>query len=152
MKTNLNWKKGFFKSTYEIFNFSMTVGKLKQKTWSLSADGELNGKMFFFKSKGFFKHKTEIIDTAKNTIIGEVSYSSWKHKATIEYSGKTMEFKFINFWNTKWNLYDSNGTIISYSGNSFKGTIESEGQNEMFVLAGLYIACYFWQISRTAAA
>jgi hypothetical protein len=152
MKTSLNWKKGFFKSTYEIFNYSMPAGMLKPKTWSYSADSELNGKKYFFKSKGFFKQKTEIIDTAKNVIIGEISYNSWRHKASIEYSGKLINFKFINFWNTKWNLSDDKGIIISYSGNSSKGIIETDDQNDILVLTGLYIACHFWQRNRAAAA
>lgn len=152
MKANLNWKKGFFKSTYEIFNFSMPIGMLKPKNWSHSADGELNGKKYFFKSKGFFRQKTEIIDTAKNIILGEISFNSWRHKASIEYTGKLITFKFINFWNTKWNLSDEKGIIISFSGKSSKGTIETDSQNDILVLAGLYIASYFWKRSRAAAA
>jgi hypothetical protein len=149
--TTLNWKRGFFKSTYEIFLFSTPVGKLKPKTWSHSADAELNGKQYFFKSKGFFKANTEIVDTGKNAIIGEISYSSWRHKARIEYSGKGIDFKFINFWKTKWELSDAKGTLISFSGKSSKGTLEYDGQNDILVLAGLYIACYFWQRTRSAA-
>jgi hypothetical protein len=151
MKTSLNWKKGFFKSTCEIFNFSMPAGILKPKFWSYSADGELNGKKYFFKSKGFFRQKTEIIDISKDIRAGEISYNVWRHKASIDISGKVVDFKFTNFWNTKWELSDSGGILLSFSGKSSKGTIESDGQNEILVLAGLYIAYYFWRITRQAA-
>jgi hypothetical protein len=150
MKTTLNWKKGTFKTTYEIYTYGKVAGRLKEKSWTQSADGELNGNRYIFNSKGFFKLKTEIIDSINNTIIGKISYNSWMTKARIEYSGKVINWKYDNSWNTKWSLFDSEGAKIRYSGSSSNGKIESDMQNDMLVLTGLYIANYNWQMTMIA--
>ena len=151
MKQNLNWKKAFFKTTIEIFNFSIPAGKLKPRIWTNSADGELNGKKFIFKTEGFFRRKTLVIDAAKNSQVALISFNSWRKTARIENSGKLINFKFINFWNTKWNLSDDNGILVSYKGNTIKGDIETNNQNDMLILSGLFIASYFRKHNGSAA-
>ena len=60
MKTNLRWEKEIFCSTYSIYSNNQLIGKLKDKTFSQSADGELNGKEYIFRTKGLFNQHTEI--------------------------------------------------------------------------------------------
>jgi hypothetical protein len=69
----------------------------------------------------------------------------------IEYSGKNINFRFINLWNTRWNLSDEKGILISYKGNSIKGKIETDKQDDMLVLSGLFIASYFRRNNGSAA-
>ncbi len=147
MKTTLNWEKGIFNSTYKIYSEENLVGNLKGKTWKQSADGELNGGKYSFKTKGFFKQETQIFDTDKNTVIGKITYNSWMTKAKIKYSDKVINWKYTNAWNTKWSLFDSEGVQIKYHGSSSKGKIEFEEQDDLLVLTGLYITNYYWQIT-----
>ena len=147
MKTFLNWKRGIFSNTYRIFSDNSQVGKLKEKAWTQSADGELNGKKYSFKTKGLFKQETQIIDSESGSLIGKITYNSWKTKARIEYSGKVVNWKYNNAWNTKWSLFNSEGIHIHYHGSSIKGNMESDNQNDMLALAGLYITNYYWEMS-----
>jgi hypothetical protein len=147
MKTILNWKKGIFKSTYEIYSENILVGRLKDKSWTQSADGEINGKKYSFKTKGFFKQETQITDSENNTIVGKITYNSWKTRAKIELNDIVIHWKYSNFWNTKWSLYNSENNLVNFQGSSSKGTIEYDENNDLLVLAGLYITNYYWQIT-----
>ena len=147
MGNNLNWKKGVFKSSYEIFSGDIPVGKLKPDTWSRQGIGELNGKKYLFETKGFFNQETVIYNPDTNLQTGKVTYSTWKTKATIEYGGKTFSWKYDNTWNTKWSITDSAMLLVRYHGSFTKGEIEISSYNELLILTGLYITNYFWQIS-----
>jgi len=146
MKTQLNWRKGFFKNTYEIYLENKKIGELKDKCWSQSAFGELNGKRYKFKTKGFLKQETQIIDIESNSIVGKITYNSWRTKAKIEYSGKEYDWKYNNTWNTKWSILYSQEIQVDYQGSSSKGKIEVNNQNELLILSGLFITNYYWQI------
>ena len=150
MTTLLNWKKGFFKSTYQIFAGNVPIGYLRENTWSQTAEGEINGKRYSFKISGFFNPKTTILDSNGIDIIGTITYSSWMTKATITLKDTLIQWKYDNAWNTKWSMTSSDGTIINYKGSSSKGSIEylkgDEG-NELHLLTGLYITNYYWQIT-----
>jgi hypothetical protein len=147
MKTSLHWKKGIFKSSYEIFSGDLPIGNLRPDTWSSNGQGELNGKKYTFEAKGFFNLETLISTPGSNMPIGKITYNSWKTKAIIEYGNKTFNWKYENLWNTKWSISDSDGILMRFSGSLTKGVIELEVQDELLILSGLYITNYFWQIS-----
>ncbi len=50
MQTYLNWKKGLFSSTYNIYSNGILLGELKDKQFSQTATGQLNGKKYIFKT------------------------------------------------------------------------------------------------------
>lgn len=145
MENTLKWKKGIFKNTYEIISGEKTIGRLREKTWTQSADGEMNGKKYSFKTKGFFKQETQIVDREKETAVGKITYNSWKTRAKIEYKDIVIQWKYTNFWNTKWSLFNSENEIVSYQGSSSKGIILFDDTNELLLLSGLFITNYYWQ-------
>ena len=145
MQTNLRWEKGFFSSTYSIFSDSQLIGQLKDKTFSQSTDGELNGTKFTFKTKGFLRQKTEIIDTLDNKVIGEITYNNWMTKADLMIGKKKYLWKYDNLWNTRWRIFDSEGTEIKYSGSSKRGQIYSNTDDPLLILSGLVVTNYYWQ-------
>jgi hypothetical protein len=147
MKTKLKWKGGIFSNTFEIFSDGVAVGNLKENTWKQSADGELFGERYLFKTKGFFKQETQIIDANNGSFLGTIKFNSWRTRATIEYLERVVNWKYDNLWNTKWSISDFNGVQVLYEGSSSKGKIELNKQNELLLLAGLYITNYYWQIS-----
>jgi hypothetical protein len=147
MKTSLSWKRGLFKSTYEIFSGETAVGKLKPDTWSSKGSGELYGKAFRFETKGFFNQETQIINPSDNSVVGRITYNTWKTKATIECGLKSFTWKYDNGWNTKWSLSDSTGTMLQYHGSFTEGDINVSDYNDLLILTGLFISNYFWQIS-----
>ncbi len=150
METKLNWKKGIFKETFEIYSNGVLVGTLKENIWKQIAYGELNGKKAIFKTHGFFKQETQIMEPDTNYNIGKITYNSWMTKATIEYNNKEANWKYDNTWNTKWSIGNSEGVQIRYQGSSSKGTIEHQTGDDLLILSGLFVTNYYWQISIAA--
>jgi hypothetical protein len=147
MKTTLIWKKRFFKKTYEIFANNSQVGKLVENTWCNAAEGEINNKKYQFKTLGFFKQKTQIIDAESESVIGTIVYNSFMTKATIEYLGQIAYWRYNNIWNTKFSITDNDGNQISFHGSSSNGKLEFDKPNDLLVLTGLYVTNYYWQMT-----
>jgi hypothetical protein len=147
MKTKLAWKKGLFKTAYEIYSKERKVGYLKDRSWSQSSNGELNGEYYSFKTSGFINQKTQIFYSESDTPIAKISYNSWMTKARIEYSGTVYYWSLDNFWSTKWSLRTPEGPIIGYNGSLSNGIIESDIQNNFLILTGLFIKNYYLQMS-----
>jgi hypothetical protein len=147
MKTTLIWKKGLFNKTYRIYSNNSPIGKLVERTWSSSADGEINNKKYQFKTQRFFKQKTQIIDTENNSVIGTIVYNIFMTRATIEYLGQKAYWKYSNIWNTQFSITDLGGNKISYRGTSFNGKLEFNQPNDLLVLTGLFVTNYYWQLS-----
>ena len=147
MQTNLTWKKGFFSNLYSIYQNGELIGKLKDETFSQNANGALQGKEYRFKSKGFLKQHTEIIDSNEEKVIGEINYNNWMTKATITINSKVISWKYNNIWNTKWSLFETEGINIKYSGSSTKGQIDSNVDDSLLILSGLFVKNYYWQMT-----
>jgi hypothetical protein len=147
MQTNLKWKKNFFSNLYCIYSNGQQVGILKDKTFSQTANGVLNGKEYTFKTKVFFKQHTEIIDHIENKVIGEITYNNWMTKATILVDNKIIYWQYDNSWNTKWSIFNSEGIKIQYSGSFTSGQIDSNIEDALLLLIGLYVTNYYWQMT-----
>jgi hypothetical protein len=147
MQTKITWKKNFFSNLYTIYSNGQQIGKLKEKTFSQTANGELNGKEYTFTTKGFFKQHTSIIDCSTNEVIGEIIYNNWMTKATIIVDNKKVNWKYDNLWNTKWSIYNSEGVHIKYAGSSTSGQIDSNVDDALLLLSGLFVTNYYWQMT-----
>ncbi len=147
MNKKLNWKKGLLSDTYRIYSNYQQIGELRNSMFSQTAIGEINGKEYTFKTKGFFTQYTEIYDNAENSVIGEITYGSWMNKAFISIRNKDINWKYDNMWNTKWSLKDSKGTQINYAGSSTGGKIDSNVDDDLLLLTGLYVTNYYWQMT-----
>ena len=145
MITYLKWKKKIFSNLLSIYSNKQKVGELKNKCFSESAQGELNGKKYIFKTKGVFKQHTEIIDGEDNEVIGTITYNSWKSKATVSIGEKTLNWEYSNFWHTKWSVYNSNCLSIRYSASCSHGQIDSGTDDPLIILSGLYVSNYYSQ-------
>ena len=147
MQLNYNWKKGIFSESYQIFNNETQVGSLSNKCFSQTAHGELNEEKYTFKTCGVFKQHTQIIENNENKIVGEITYNNWMSKATININGQQFDLKYDNIWNTKWSISGLNETQISYNSTSCTGQIQSNTDNELLVLSGLFVANYYLQMT-----
>jgi len=147
MHTNLTWKKGFFSNLYKIYSNGKQIGNLKDKSFSQSRIGVLDNKEYLFQAKGFFKQKTKIIDTTENKTVGEINYNNWISKATITINDKTINWKYDNLWNTKWSIFSSEEFNIKYSGSSTGGQIETNIDDAVLLLSGLFVRNYYWQMT-----
>ena len=147
MQTKLRWKRNLFSSSTIIYSNGQRVGELKDKTFSQTAIGVLNGKKYSFKTKGFFKQETEIIDSFENKVVGEITYNNWKTNAIISIDNKKINWKYDNLWNTKWSIFNSEGIKIQYSGTSTSGQIDSNIDEAVLLLSGLFVTNYYWQMT-----
>lgn len=147
MEEQFTWKKGVFSSLYKIYLNGEQIGSLKDKLFSQSITGILNGEEYVFQTKGFFKQETLIFDVAQSKVIGGIDYSGWMTRATITVNGKTIDWKYDNLWNTQWSIIDSKGIRIKYAGSSTSGKIESNVDDALLLLSGLFVTNYYWQLT-----
>ena len=147
MQQDYNWKKGVFSECYKIFNNEAQVGNLSNKSFSQTAHGELNEEKYTFKTCGFWKQQTQIIDNNENKIVGEITYNNWMNKASININGQKFDLKYDNIWNTKWSISSLNETQIRYNSSTTTGQIESKTDNQLLILSGLYVDNYYLQMN-----
>lgn len=143
----LRWKKGLLSGNYSIYEANRQIGELKDNLFSKTAKGQLNGKSFTFRTSGFFQQRTRIYDDSNNQMVGEINYNNWMTKATLSTYDKVSNWKYNNVWNTKWSLSGQDGTQVHYAGSSNKGTIESNTDDDLLLLSGLYVTNYYWQMT-----
>ena len=147
MQNSLRWEKGVFSDTYRIYSNDQQIGIMKNKSFSQSAIGEINGKSYTFKTKGFFKQHTEIFDNIDNSVMGEITYNNWITKAFLSIRNKRRTWKYDNIWNTKWSICNSERVEIKYAGSSTGGQIDSNTEDDLLLLTGLYVTNYYWQMT-----
>jgi hypothetical protein len=68
-------------------------------------------------------------------------------KATIILNEQTLEWKYENLWSTKWSISNSEGIEINFSGYSTNGQIESNTDDALLLLSGLFVTNYYWQVT-----
>jgi len=147
MQRKLRWTKNIFTNIYSIYSNGQQIGKLEDKTFSQSANGNLNGKEYTFKTKGLLKQHTEIIDCSENKVVGEITYNIWMTKATISVDNKTINWKYDNLWNTRWSIFNSEWIEIKYAGSLTSGQIDSNIDDALLLLCGLFVTNYYWQMT-----
>ncbi len=146
MKTILNWKKGPFSTTCQIFSGAESLGQLEDHPFRQTSDGTIRQKRYRFKTKGLFKQETRIIDKDTGLEIGTISYNSWMSKATIRLTDRTIYWKYNNTWQTRWSLFNDQGIHMKFAGGFSKGTIEYQDPDDLLVLTGLFVTNYYRQI------
>ena len=143
----LNWKNGFFSNTYTLFSGTTPIGELRNKSLSMTAYGEINGKKILFRTKGILKQETEIIDKETKELLGRITYNTWMTKGIIELGDRKNNWKFDNLRNTRWRISDTDENLNSYVCTTTSGTIQQGIEDDILTLAGLYIHNYNAQMS-----
>lgn len=146
MKFKLYWSKKLLSGSYNIFLHYNTIGSLKQRYFSQSAKGIMNGKSYSFKTTGFLHKRISIINHNSNEIVGNISYSNRMNTARIVVRSTTWHWKYENRIISRWCIFNSEGGSIKYAGSSTSGKIESETDDDLLVLTGLYLTNYYRQM------
>lgn len=120
---------------------------LENSTFSRKSTGQIDGQKYIFITKGFFTQNTDIIDAQTNKKVGEITYNNWMTKATITTNEQLINWKYDNIWNTRWSLFSSDGIEIKCSGSSLSGKMESNTEDALHLLCGLFVTNYYWQTS-----
>jgi len=150
----LQWTSTMSGNETRIFRGKLIAGILKRSTWKDDAHGELNGYMVRFKTKGFWKRSTQILDIEGTKELGHIEYHSWKSTATITYEDESYEFAFDSWTRKVWKITNGEKQAI-YSKPSVwknKGDIEVENISPAVILAGLFVYSYFQRMAAAVAA
>lgn len=140
------WTKGLFDSNYQLFTNGKISGSLLFDTWKNEAKGMGLTGSYFFKTEGFLKPITNIIND-KNELIGTITYGSWQTKATITMtSGEVFGWSFTGSWLNNWLITDFKDKKIAYHSQSSKGTIHSSTTDENMLLIGIFIREFYARI------
>jgi hypothetical protein len=145
MKKNLAWSKGLFTSLYQIYSNGKQIGNLTDKPFSRNTKGMYNDKEYIFRNSGFFNQYSEIIDCSDDKIIGKIEYNNWKSKATITVKGRKYAWKYDNIWSNQWSLSDVDGTSVRFKSSTTKGHIDTDTDDGLLILTGLFIKNFYWQ-------
>ena len=136
----INWKSNWFNSNFELFVDGIQKGAIKFIGWTSNAETVFEDKNYLFTNVGFWQSKTNVIDRKTNELIAIITYDSWKSKATISMkSGEQYEWKSTNFWKSQWVVSNYKDANIVYSSSSKSGSISSDNDNSLLIIAGLFI-------------
>ena len=141
-----NWSKGNFSKTFDIISNNKHLGRLVGNSFSNSAELMIDGKKYLYRTNGFSRQKTSILNLSDSKLAGEVLFNVWMTKAEIRLNNERYFLKFDNLMNTRWTISNSEGSIINYQGNSSgKGSIVSNADDNLLVATGLFVANHYWQ-------
>lgn len=146
MEKYLTWTKGLFDSDYQIFEQGQIKNSLHFNSWKNEARSVGLQQNFLFITQGFTNPTTTIYDD-KNTVLGTINYNSWQTKATITLtSGTQLAWSFSNGWLSSWMITNFKDKQINYNSSSSSGTIITNTDDQLMLLAGIFIKEYYARI------
>ena len=150
----LQWTSTMSGKETRIFRGKLIAGLLKRSLWKEDAYGELNGHMMQFKTTGFWKRKTQILDIEGTRELGFIEYNSWKTSAVITYEDKSYEWTFDSWMRKNWKIKSGEDQAVYSKISTWKnkGNIEVENISPAIVLAGLFVYGYFQKITAAVIA
>ena len=75
MTEQINWKKGLFSYTTDLFRNNEKIGRLLDKEFSCHTSGNLFNREYSFKSQKWWKSDFDILNSDKEKI-GDVTFNS----------------------------------------------------------------------------
>jgi len=148
MNTELSWEKDTFSRSYTLFCERKLCGYLKRDSLSQSANGEIKGELYCFKTSGFIKKNTIVYDGLSYKSLAVITYDEWRSRAILSVDNRVLYFKFDSFFQNSWQLMGTTGEQIAYSTSSNKGYINSTTDDSLLLLSGLLVADYFKKSQR----
>ncbi|PWS28647.1 hypothetical protein DHW03_02020 [Pedobacter yonginense] len=136
----INWKRNWLNSKFELFVDGMQKGAIIFNSWKNEAESNFEHQDYTFKCVGFWRPKTNVFDKKTNELVAVISYDNWKTRAVIHLnSGEQFEWKPTNFWKSQFSVSNHIDTNIVYSPLSNTGSISSDTDNSLIIIAGLFI-------------
>lgn len=139
----LTWTKGIFDSSYQIFADGKIRNTLFFNTWKNEARGIGQDKSYYFKTSGLFNGHTQILNE-NNEIIGTIAYQSLKSNAMLTMTtGEQYMWQHTNNWHSRWEISNREDILISYTSSTSSGTIETNTDDELLLICGLFVREYY---------
>jgi len=146
MEQTLSWRKGLFDSNYQVFGnallkFSINFSSLKNSAIATTQQG-----IYLLKSEGYSNPETKILNN-KNEVLAIIHYDWMGFKAKIVFtSGETFDWSFQNSWLSRWTLNNHKEKQVIYNSSTGNGLIHSNTDDDLLILAGLFIREYYTRI------
>ncbi|WP_316829057.1 hypothetical protein [Pedobacter miscanthi] len=140
MSKFINWKSDWLSGNFQLFADGVQKGMITFSTWRSDAESMFEDKNYQFVNEGVWQSRTKVIDRKTNEVVAVINYDSWKSKALISLkSGEQYEWKSTGIWKAQFTVSNYKDEHIMYSSSSNAGAISSDSDNEMLIIAGLFI-------------
>lgn len=143
MEYNFNWNKSTFDSKYQVFAQGLLKYALNFGTWNNTAIATTQTGIYLFKSNGVFNPESMLLDN-KNEVRAAIKFNLLSLNATVKFIGGD-EFMFLyqKNWITEWSLNNGKEKQVFYSAKTGAGLVNSNIDDELVILTGLYIREYY---------
>ncbi|WP_029289073.1 hypothetical protein [Pedobacter sp. R20-19] len=146
MEKILNWRKGLFDSNYQVFEdalikFSLNFFSLKNSAIATTQSG-----IYLLKSEGYSKPESKILNN-KNEVLAIIRYDWLGFKAKIYCTtGEEFDWSFQNSWFSRWSVNNHKNKQIIYNSSSSSGLIHTNTEDDLLMVAGLFIREYYTRL------
>ncbi|MFC3559333.1 hypothetical protein [Pedobacter jamesrossensis] len=146
MEQTLNWRKGLFDSNYQVFSNALLKFSINFSSFKNSAIATTQQGIYLLKSEGYSNPETKIINN-KNEVLAIIRYDWLGFKAKIFFtSGEEFDWSFQNSWLSRWSINNHKDKQIIYNSSRGSGLIHSNVDDDVLILAGLFIHEYYVRI------
>lgn len=147
MEKRLIWNKGYFDSNYQLFNESGKIeASLQFDSWKNHARGIALQQFIYFRTEGFLNPITKILNENQETI-AVITYDQWHAKATLTtQKNEVFAWSFGDGWLSKWGITNFKDKQTLYQSNTTSGTVMANNEDEVILLAGLFVKEFYSRI------
>ncbi|MBO9672221.1 MAG: hypothetical protein J7577_02160 [Sphingobacteriaceae bacterium] len=140
MSKFINWKNDWFSRNFQLFVDGAQKGMITFSAWRSDAESMFEDKNYQFVNENFWQSRTKVIDRKTNQVVAIITYDNWKSKAIISLNnGEQYEWKSTGIWKRQFTVSNYKDEHIMYSSGSNSGSISSDTDNELLIIAGLFI-------------
>ena len=140
MSKFINWKSNWLNGNFQLFVDGVQKGMISFSSWRSDAESMFEDKNYQFVNEGFWQSRTKVIDRKTNEVVAVINYDTWKSKAVISLkSDEQYEWKSKSLWGSQWTVSNYKDEHIMYNSSSNSGTLSSDTDNELLIIAGLFI-------------
>ena len=146
MEKVLNWRKGLFDSNYQVWEntflkFSINFSSFKNSAMATTQEG-----IYWLRSDGYSNPETRIF-SQKNELLAVIRYDWINFKAKIVCtSGDEFDWSYQNSWLSRWSINNHKDKQAIYNSSSGGGLIHSNVEDDLVIVAGLFIREYYSRI------
>jgi len=146
MEKVLNWRKGLFDSNYQVWEntflkFSINFSSFKNSAMATTQEG-----IYWLRSDGYSNPETRIF-SQKNELLAVIRYDWINFKAKIVCtSGDEFDWSYQNSWLSRWSINNHKDKQVIYNSSSGGGLIHSSVEDDLVIVAGLFIREYYVRI------
>ncbi len=142
----LHWRKGLFDSNYQVSENALLAFSINFSSFKNSAIATTQKGIYLLRSEGYSNPETKIFNQ-KNEVLAVIRYDWISFKAKIICtSGEEFDWSYQNSWLSRWSVNNHKDKQVIYNSSSGGGLIHSNIEDDMVVMAGLFIREYYTRI------